>query len=295
MTITVLGATGKTGSSVVSTLLGAGVSVRVVARSREKLADLVAKGATAAPAEITDSDALTKVIAGSDAVYAMIPGDYTQPDLLGQYARGAEAIAAAIKAAGVRRVAFLSSVGGELPSGNGPIAGLHQAEQRLRAIPGLDLLLLRAGYFYENHYGTLQLIKQQGINGGALAPDAPITMIEARDIGVVAAQALLKGDFSGVTVRELGGPRPLTMTETTRILGRAVGKPDLPYVQFPAEGFIDGLQKNGFSADAARLLAEMSDGLNRGVIKSQPGNQLVKTPTTFEAFADEFARAYQAA
>ena len=295
MTITVLGASGKTGSAVAGRLLAAGVSVRAVARSRDKLASLADRGAKVVPADISDAGALAGALEGSDAVYAMIPGDYTRPDLLGQYDRGASAIASAIRKARIKRVVFLSSLGADLPSGTGPIVGLHRAEQALRAIPGLDLLVLRPGYFYENSYGTLGLIKQQGINGGAIAPDALVTMIEARDIGDAAADALIKNDFSGVSVRDMGGPRRLTMPEATRIIGRAIGKPDLPYVQFPPDGFITGLKSNGFTDDAARLFAEMSDAFNRGVVKPQPGNAFLMTPTTFEAFADEFARAFKAA
>ena len=292
MIVTVLGATGKTGGAAAAALLAGGLEVRAVARTTSKLA---AKGATPVAADIADPQALATAIAGSDAVYAMIPGDYTRPDLLGQYARGAQSIAQAIKTTGVKRIVFLSSLGAELPSGTGPITGLHGAEQSLRSIPGIDLLILRPGYFYENQYGTLGLIKQQGINGGATAPDVPVTMIAAHDIGVVAAQALIRRDFSGVSVRELGGPRRLTMTEATRILGRAIGKPDLNYVQFPDAGFIEGLKANGFSDDAARLFAEMSQAFNRGAVGPQAGNQQVTTPTTFEAFADEYARAYNAA
>ena len=294
MTITVLGASGKTGSAVAGRLLAAGASVRAVARSEKHLEELARKGAQPAPADTYDADALAATMKGSDGVYAMIPGDYTKPDMLGQYGRAATAIATAVKSTGVKRVVFLSSLGAELPSGTGPIVGLHRAEELLRTIPGLHLLLLRPGYFYENHYGSLGLIKQQGINGAATAPDAPMTMIAAKDIGVAAADALLKNDFSGVTIRDLGGPRPLTMAETTRILGRAIGKPDLPYVQFPPEGFIQGLKGAGFSEDAARLFAEMSDAFNRGVIKPQSGDKMVRTSTTFEAFADDFARAFKA-
>ena len=57
--------------------------------------------------------------------------------------------------AGVRRAVFLSSLGAEVAAGTGPIVGLHGAEERLGAISGIALLILRAGYFYENSYGTL--------------------------------------------------------------------------------------------------------------------------------------------
>jgi uncharacterized protein YbjT (DUF2867 family) len=245
-------------------------------------------------ADATDAGALEAALRGSEGVYALIPGDYHQPDLLGQYTRFGRALVAAVRGAGVKRVALLSSLGAERPAKTGPIAGLHEVEQMLRAVPGLDLLLLRPGYFYENFYGTLGLIKAQGINGGATAPDVPIAMIASHDIGAVAARALATKDFSGVVVRELCGPRLLTMAEATKILGAAIGKPDLPYVQFPPAGAVEGLKGAGFSESAAALFVEMSQAFNDGLITAQPGSQRVQTPTTFEDFAKEYAQAYRA-
>ena len=295
MTVTILGATGKTGGTVADRLLTAGVSVRVVGRSPDKLAALQKRGAQTVTADRADAAALTEALRGSDAAYLMIPGDPTKPDLVGQYARASEAIARAVRDSGVRRAVFLSSLGADLPSGTGPIVGLRDAEARLRAIDGLQLLILRPGYFYENHFGTLTLIKHQGVNGGAIEPGVKVLAIAAADIGVVAAEALRTSDFSGVVVRELVGPRDLTMPEATSLIGKAIGKPDLAYVRFPDEGFVQGLQNAGFHADGARLFLEMSQAFNKGLIRQLPENEKLRTTTSFEAFADVFAQAYRAA
>jgi uncharacterized protein YbjT (DUF2867 family) len=295
MTVTVLGATGKTGGTVATRLLDAGMKVKAIGRSADKLAALQKRGAQAIDADVGDVAALTEALRGSDAAYLMIPGDYMKPDLLGQYRRAGEAIERAVRDAGVRQAVFLSSLGGEAKAGTGPIVGLHEAEERLRGIKGLALLILRPGYFYENSYGTLGLIKHQGINGSAIEPNIPMTTIAAADIGEVAAAALLKSDFSGVVVRELTGPRDLTMAEVTGLLGKAIGKPDLPYVRFPDEGYVAGLESAGFSADAARLFLEMATAFNKRLVGPQPGNEKVRTATTFESFADAYAQAYRAA
>jgi uncharacterized protein YbjT (DUF2867 family) len=295
MTVTVLGATGKTGGTVAQRLLAAGIKVKAVGRSQDKLAALAKRGAQTAVADVADTTSLTEALRGSDAAYLMIPGDATKPDMAGQYARATEAIARAVTDSGVRRAVFLSSLGAELTTGTGPIVGLHNAEERLRAISGLALLLLRPGYFYENSYGTLALIKHQGINGGAIDPGVAMLTIAAADIGEVAAEALRTADFSGVVVRELTGPRDVTMPEATALIGKAIGKPDLPYIRFPDDGFVDGLKTAGFSADAARLYLEMAQAFNKGIIRPQGGSEKVKTTTTFEAFADTFAQAYRAA
>ena len=295
MTVTVLGASGKTGGAVVDRLLAAGVKVKAIGRSPDKLAALQKRGAQTVNVAVTDAAGLTDALRGSDAAYLMIPGDITKPDVLGQYARAGEAIARAVRDSGVRRAVFLSSLGAELPAGTGPIAGLHGVEERLRAIDGLALTILRPGYFYENHYGTLGVIKAQGINGGAIEPDISVPTIAAADVGGAAADALRETNAKGVVVRELTGPRDITPTEATRLIGKAIGKPELPYVRFPDKGFVAGLASAGIHPDAARLFLEMAQAFNKGIVRPQPGNGKIRTATTFEAFAEGYARAYRAA
>ncbi|MFL5308404.1 MAG: NAD(P)H-binding protein [Polyangia bacterium] len=295
MTVTVLGATGKTGGAAVERLLGAGIKVRAVARSADKLAGLASKGAQAVAADLSDTAALAAALRGSDAAYLMIPSDYTKPDLLGQYTRAGESIIRAVQDSGLRRAVLLSSLGAEVPSGTGPIVGLHAIEERLKAVPGLNLLILRPGYFYENNYGALGLIKHQGINGSAIEPDVPMPTIAAADIGWAAGEALRRGDFSGTVVRELTGPRDLTMTEVTRALGKAIGKPDLAYVRFPDDAYVEGLKGAGFAPDAARLFLEMAQAFNKRLVGPLPGTEKIRTTTTFESFAEGFGQAYKAA
>jgi uncharacterized protein YbjT (DUF2867 family) len=299
MTVTVLGATGKTGGTVAERLLAAGVKVKAVGRSPDKLAALKKRGAEPVVADVADAAALTAALRGSDSAYLMIPGNPMKPDLLGQYARAGEAIARAVQDAGVRRAVFLSSLGADLTAGTGPIAGLHGVEARLRAAAGngLALLILRPGYFYENNYANLSLIKQKGIAGGAIDPDVAVPTIAAADVGGAAAEALGKGDagFSGVVVRELTGPRDLTMTEVAGLLGKAIGKSDVPYLRFPDEGYLQGLAAAGIDPGAARLFLEMAQAFNKGVVRSLPGTEKARTGTSFESFADAFAQAYRAA
>ena len=135
--------------------------------------------------------------------------------------------------------------------------------------------------FFENFYATLSLIKQQGINGGAVAPDLRIPMIATRDIADVAARALKARDWTGVVVRELLGPRDLTYEEATRIIGAHIGKPDLKYVQFPYADFASSLVQMGISANMAGLYVEMCARLQRGEI------QVVRGPPAGEHDPDQ--------
>ncbi len=292
--ITVMGAAGNTGKVTAERLLAAGKMIRVIGRSAERLQPLVDRGARAAVGDATDIPFLTSAFDGADAVYVMIPPDFAHPDPRKYYNRFGETIVEALLRSDVKRLVFLSSLGGELPSGTGPIKGLHDLEERFRDLK-LDLLILRPGSFYENFYGSLGLIKQQGINGGAIEPDAPFPMTATADIGAAAADELARAAFKGVSVREVLGPRDYTMSETTRILGAKIGKPDLKYVRFPDADFVNALLKMGFSKGLADAFVEMAHALSAGKIRPLQGRTPKNTaPTTFEAFADHLAAAYRA-
>ena len=291
-----MGATGNTGRMVSERLLEGGSDVRALGRSADRLAGLVAKGAEAAVGEAADAGYLTGAFRGADAVYTLIPPDVQVEDYSAFQDQVGEAIVGAIKESGVGHVVFLSSIGADQPAGTGPIAGLHRQEGRLRSLEGVDVLALRPGFFFENHFETLGLIKHQGINGGAVAPDTSLPMIATRDIAEVAAKALVERDFSGFVVRELLGPRDLTMAKANGIIGEAIGNPDLAYVQFRYEDFEASLAQMGLSASVAALYTEMARAFNAGKVRSLEGRSAANTtPTSFETFAAEvLVPAYQA-
>lgn len=292
--ITVMGATGNTGRPTAERLLAAGEKVRVLGRSADRLKTLVTRGAEARAGAVEDAGYLTEAFRGADAVYAMVPPDYASPDFLAVYDRVGEAIATGLRRSGVRRVVFLSSTGAHLPSGTGPIVGLHRQEERLKAL-GLNLLILRPGYFYENLYGSLPVIRQHGINGGAIEPEVAIHMVATQDIGAAAAEGLRARDEAGVQIRELLGPRDYSLAEATAIIGRAIGKPDLKYVRLPDEDFVKALIGAGFSERNARLFVEMSRAISEGKCRTLEGrNARNTTPTTLEAWVPALAAAYKA-
>ncbi|HEU4699221.1 MAG TPA: NAD(P)H-binding protein, partial [Gemmatimonadales bacterium] len=291
--ITIMGARGNTGAAVAARLHEAGEKVRIIGRSVEHLEIMSKHGIEPTAGDVTDAGFLATAFRGAEAVYALIPPAYDEPDQLGHYARVTAAIAEAIRKNRTPRVVFLSSLGAEQPAGTGPIVGLHRAEERLLELPGLHLLILRPGYFYENHFATLGLIKARGVDGGAIAPDVPVPTIAAADIGAFAADALRARAFTGTTVRQLLGPRDLTMRETARILGARVGRPGLDYVQVPDSDFVQGLVAMGFAEPVARAFLEMAHALSAGRVAPLPDYDVWRGPTTFEEFSATLAEAYR--
>ncbi|MBN6040119.1 NAD(P)H-binding protein [Amycolatopsis sp. 195334CR] len=294
MTITVLGATGNTGGKIAELLLAAGESVRAVGRSAEKLAPLAAAGAELAVGDVGDPDFLTEAFRGADAVYTLLHTGPEVEDYFTEQDRKGEAIVEAVRRTGVRYVVSLSSVGAERPAGTGFIVSLHTQEQRLRSLENTSVLLLRPGAFFENFHAAVGLIKQAGMYADSVAPDAKIPMIAARDIAEVAAEALRKRDWTGVVVRELLGERDLSYAEATRILGEALGLPELPYVPMPGAEMAEALRQAGFSATAARLQVEMTAAFSDGTVAATGERTAANTtPTRFEDFVPELAHAYR--
>jgi uncharacterized protein YbjT (DUF2867 family) len=292
-TIAVMGASGNIGSKVTEHLLAGGHTVRAIGRSAEKLAGLKARGADVLLGDAADEAFLTRAFTGADGAFTLVPTDLGSPDVRADMERVGTSIAAAIAKSGVRHAVAISSIGGERPSGTGPIAGLHAQEERLKRLTGTNVLALRPGFFFENFLHSLDLIRHQGINGGGAAGRTTLPMIATQDIAAFAARALAARDWRGFQVRELLGQRDLSFDEATRIIGAKIGKPDLAYVQFPYADYSAALQQAGASKSVADAYAEMEKAFDEGLVKSIEGrNAANTTPTPFEQFADVIAQAY---
>jgi uncharacterized protein YbjT (DUF2867 family) len=291
----VLGASGNTGHVVANNLLARGQKVRVVGRNAAHLQPLTAKGAEAFIADVTDANSLAKAFQQADSAYVMIPPNLTSTDPLSYANRVSDAIASAVQNAGTRNVVALSSIGAEQPSETGPVAGLYNLEQKLNAINSANVLYLRAGYFMENTLPQVNAIRQMGSVAGPLRPDLKVPMIATRDVGNMAADNLLHPAIRGKQTRELLGQHDLTYTEVATIIGKAIGRPDLGYVQVADEQFRSVLVQMGMSDQVARLLLEMTAALNSGKMRArEPRTPQNSTPTSLETFvAEVFVPAYQ--
>jgi len=290
----ITGATGKVGGGIAERLLKEGKQVKAIGRSQDKLAKLAKQGAQTAAGDSADAAFLAKAFAGAECVFLMVPPDLASPDILAHYERFGEALVKGLKESGVKSAVVLSSIGGDMPKGNGPVAGLYRLEQKLNAVAGVDFLILRPGYFMENQYGSIGMIKGMGINGSPLKGDLAFPQIATRDISEYAAKRMLKKDWKGKEIAPLMGPKDLTMNEATAALGKAIGKPDLKYMQFPYEDALKGMLGAGFSQSVAESFVEMNKGFNEKTISTPKRTPETTTPTTIDQFAQEFAQVYKA-
>jgi uncharacterized protein YbjT (DUF2867 family) len=291
----VLGAGGNTGHIVAKSLLAKHKKVRVVGRNAAHLQPFAAQGAEVFIGDLSDASAVNKALQQADSAYVMIPPNPTSKDPRGYQEHVSDNIAAAVKSTGVKNVVVLSSIGADKSSGTGPVIGLHDFEQKIDHIDGANVLFLRAAYFMENTLAQAAIIRMIGSSAGPLRPDLKIPMIATRDIGTAAADALLQLSFRGKQTRELLGHRDLNYNEIAAIIGNAIGKPDLKYIQAPDDQVRAGMVQSGMSDQVARLLIEMAQALNSGymhALETRATNNT--TPTSYENFvAETFVPAYQ--
>ncbi len=290
----VTGATGNTGRAVAEALLAAGADVQVIGRSKSRLRPLVEKGGQPFVGSIDDAQAMSVAFSGAVGVYCMIPPRFEERDFPGWQRAVGEALASAVHEAGVDYVVFLSSIGAQHSEGTGPIAGLRREEDRLNRLEGVNVLSLRAGFFMENFLVQADVIRGMGAVGLPMRGDIPFPLVASADVGGYAAQRLLQKDFSGKSTRELLGPRDLTLHEATRILGVAIGKPDLEYVQIPFDDAKQALLAIGSSPSGADTLLQLYRAFNDGlVVATEERSPENTTPTTLEEFALVFAEVYR--
>ena len=225
----------------------------------------------------------------------MIPPSPTSQDFRSEQRRVAGAIAGALRQAGVKHAVLLSSIGADKDAGTGPVAGLHEFEEILNRIVGLNVVHLRAGYFMENTLAQAAAIHAMGKAAGPVRGDLKLPMIATRDIGKVAADLLVALDFSGKQTRELLGQRDLSMDEATAIISAAIEKPDLRYVELPGEQMQAIFVQMGLSANVAGLIVEMAGALNSGHMRAlEQRSSRNTTSTSVETFvAEEFVPAYR--
>ena len=295
MKIIVTGSLGNISKPLTKELVQNGHSVTVISRNPEKQKDIEALGATAAIGSIDDVAFLTKTFTGSDAVYCMIPPNFHfngNLDPTAYYRAIGETYAQAVQQSDVKRVVHLSSVGAHLDKDSGIILAHHDMEQALKKIPGIALTHLRPTAFYYNLLGFVGAIKKHGVMASNYGADDRVPWVSPLDIAAVAAKEFVTLT-EGIKVRYVASDE-LTCSEVARILGVAIGKPDLKWVIQSSEETQSGLEAAGVPPRVAAGLVEMNASMHSGVLfEDYYRNRPALGKTKLTDFAKEFAAVFK--
>lgn len=281
--ITITGASGKIGSKTATALLKNGKSVRVIGRNAQSLQHLKELGAQIAVGNMSEVDFLTKAFSNSEAVLLMLPPDKETSDFGAFQDQVGEVQCEAIINAGVKNIVFISSQGVHDVLHTGTVKGLGRQELRLNQLPDeVNVLSIRAEGFMENLIDSLKLFNTIAT---PLRPEVKTGLIATDNIADFAVQRLLKLDFTGKSYQDLLGDRDYSQTEIAAIVGVAIGKPQIEYVQYAYETYKNALLKAGISESRATLITERYKSINEGYFNEGVRNNISTTQTSLEDFA----------
>ena len=293
MKFTITGSLGNISKPIIEILVKNGHEVIVISSNAQKAPAIEALGAKAAIGSIADTAFLTNAFKNADAVYTMVPPDFSAVNFSQYMTETGKSILEAIKASGVKRVVNLSSIGAHLSKGTGPIAGLYGVEQMLNTLNGAAVKHLRPGFFYTNFFMNMVTIRNLGIMGSNYEGKSKLSMVHPKDIAEVAAQEL-QGSFEGKSYRYIVSDER-ELSEVAKTLGAVIGKPELPWVKFSDADLFAGLTGAGLSESLSNLYVEMGHAIDSGILfedfhQHQP--ELVGR-TKLTDFANEFAAVYK--
>lgn len=257
MTILVTGATGNIGRNVVEQLVKRGADVRALVRDPAKAS--VPAGVEVVQGELLDVDALRSAFSGVSTLFllnAVVPDEYTQ----------ALVALAVAREAGIERIVYLSVIHSDIYVNVPHFAGKFGVERMIEQM-GLHATILRPAYFMDNDLTIKDVVTGYGIYPMPIGAKG-LAMVDARDVGEVAAIELVRRERSAVPLPldriNLVGPDTLTGVDAAAVWTEVLGRP-IAYPGDDTAGFEQNLRQfmPGWMALDMRLMAErfLTDGM----------------------------------
>lgn len=288
------GSTGNITKPLAEILIAAGHDVAIISSNESKVSEIANLGAKASIGSVLDAAFLANAFVDADAIYLMIPPDFSVTDWLGFQKEVAESFITAIKQSKVKNIVQLSSIGAHMGTGAGPIDGLAYLEKRLESLNEINVMKLRPSYFYTNFYSMIDMIKHAGILGSNMGnSDLELILTHPKDIADAAAKHLLALDFKGIS-HEYVSSDICSLAEVTQALGTEIGKPELTWIPFSDEDTLQGMKQSGLGEVFAKGYVQMGKSIREGLIQQDyfSNHEKPKGKVKLEDFAKEFALVY---
>lgn len=245
--VLLIGGTGFLGSAIACRLASADFCLTLPTRRRERAKQLaVLPTANVVEADVHDPATLARLMAGQDAVISLVgvlKGGEGEPYGAGFARNHVELpakIAAAAKAAGVRRVLHISALKAAADAPSGYLRSKAAGEAALQAA-GLDLTIFRPSVIFGKGDSFLTLFAQMA----KVVPFFPLACADARfqpvwvgDVAASVVASLGRTDSIGQTY-DLCGPTVYALRELVACAAATGGHPRLV---FGIPGFVAWLQ-----------------------------------------------------
>jgi NAD(P)H dehydrogenase (quinone) len=282
--IVVTGATGKLGNHVIEGLLKTIPAQQIIAavRTPEKAQALTARGIQVRAADYSKPETLTTAFAGAEKVLLISSSDLN--DRVGQH----KAVIDAAKAAGVKLIAYTSLL--HAAEATTLLSADHKATEAYLQASGVPFVVLRNGWYFENHTEAIAPALQHGAVIGA-SGEGRFAAASRADYAAAAVAVLITEGHEG-KLYELAGDNSFTLTEYAAEVSKQSGKTVI-FANLPEEKYAEALAGFGLPAPLPEILANADTGASRGELDdtSHTLSKLIGRPTTTLAEAVKAALA----
>jgi NAD(P)H dehydrogenase (quinone) len=269
----ITGATGQLGRLVIDALLEAVPADHIVAavRNPAKAKDLAERGVIVREADYTRPETLATAFVGIDKLLLISSTEVTGRLPLHR------AVIDAAKAAGVSLLAYTSMLHADTSPAT--LAIEHRQTEEIIAASGLPSVVLRNGWYAENHLLALPAALEHGAFVGA-AKEGRFSSAARKDYAKAAVVALTTEGHAGKTY-ELAADHAFTLAELAANVSRQSGK-TVVYNDLAEDAYVGLLTGVGLPADLAALLANADVAASRGALFNDKGvlARLIGRPTT---------------
>jgi len=224
--VLVTGATGTVSTALLAELKGkSGIHPRALVHNAGKAAALVEEGYEVAVGDLEEPETLDEAFDAVDVLWLLTPASALEPSM------GSNAVNAARKAK-VKHIVRNSAIKAahDAPNRNGRLHA--QVEDAIKA-SGIAWTILRPHYYMQNLLSSAGSVASDGMlymNMG----EAPVGMIDARDVGVLAARVIQDPSSHAGKIYNPTGPKSTTMRVAAETLAYVLGKP-VQYVALPQD------------------------------------------------------------
>ena len=282
--ILVTGATGTIGREVIRHLCKKDVAVRAGIRDVAKARNQFGESVELTPFDFEDADSYPKALKDVEKLFVL-------PPLVPDQVKVTLALVDAAKCAGVRHIVKLSAIGAD-PAASFTVGRWHGETDQYIRDSGLGFTLLRPNSFMQNFINYFpprdSVIHLPWGEGRA-------SFVDTRDVGAVAAEALIGDGRDGVTY-DVTGPEALGLADVARILS-AVSGVQIRYVDVPEAAAREGMLQAHIPQWQVDALLELHAINKQGhweAVTSDVETVTGKPPTSFAQFARDHAQSFRA-
>ena len=260
MRIAVTGAAGHLGRHIIESLLERGVAagdIVAIVRTASKAADLADRGVAVAEAAYEDTAAVTSALQGVEKL-VLVSGSE-----VGKRLAQHTSIVEAAQTAGVAFIAYTSLLNAD--SSELSLAPEHRETEALLASSGIDHVLLRNGWYWENYASNVDPARATGHVFGAVGAGR-VAGAARRDYAEAAAVVVTTDGHAG-KVYELGGQPSITYPELAQAIGTVIGS-EVSYVDQSVEEYQQTLEGAGLPTEVAQMLAGWETAIANGALET---------------------------